>query len=113
MRVAAATIATMLVVVVSSPAGAQSGSTEPTASIDSATGSVSVETIGPDGLGQVPSPPIGPAWQAGLERSFWNVGDIDLVACDDAGLARSDPGLHDEHAGPHLGGHLARLSLRP
>lgn len=79
MRLVSATILSALVLISSSPAGAQSGSPEPT---EPAAGSVAVETIGPDGLGPVPSPPIGPAWQAGLGRSFWNVRDIDLVACD-------------------------------
>ncbi len=41
-----------------------------------------VEIVGPDPRGPAPSPPIGPAWQVGLERSFWNVGDVDLVACE-------------------------------
>ena len=53
---------------------AQSPSPEPDTGV--------VEIVGPDPHGPAPSPPIGPAWQVGLERSFWNVGDIDLVACD-------------------------------
>ena len=81
MRVVAATILAALVLILSSPAGAQSGSPEPSESIEPAADTASVETIGPDGLGPAPSPPIGPAWQAGLGRSFWNVRDIDLVAC--------------------------------
>ena len=78
MRLVSATILAALVLVSASPTGAQSGSPEPT---EPAAGSVSVETIGPDGLGPAPSPPIGPAWQVGFERAFWNVRDIDLVAC--------------------------------
>lgn len=41
-----------------------------------------VAIAGPDPHGPAPSPPIGPAWQIGLERSFDNVGELDLVACD-------------------------------
>jgi hypothetical protein len=77
-RLVPATILAALVLISASPAGAQSGSPEP---LEPTTGAASVETIGPDGLGSVPSPPIGPAWQVGLERSFWNVRDINLVAC--------------------------------
>ena len=82
MRLVAATILAALVLVSASPAGAQSGPPEPHESIEATTGTASVETIGPDGLGPVPSPPLGPAWQVGLERSFWSVGEMDLVACD-------------------------------
>jgi hypothetical protein len=78
-RLVSAMVLSALVLISSSPAGAQSGSPQPT---EPAAGSVAVASIGPDGLGSAPSPPIGPAWQAGFGRSFWNVGDIDLVACD-------------------------------
>jgi hypothetical protein len=80
-RVVSALILAALILISSSSAGAQPGSPEPLGSAEPTTGTASVETIGPDGLGPVPSPPIGPAWRVGLLRSFWNVRDIDLVAC--------------------------------
>ena len=82
MRVVAAIIVTALVLISSSPAGAQSGSPEPVESSESAADTGPIEVVGPDGLGPVPSPPIGPTWQVGLERSYYNVGEMDLVACD-------------------------------
>ena len=85
MRVVAAIIVTALVLISSSPAGAQPGSPEPSESSESSESAADtglIEVVGPDGLGPVPSPPIGPTWHVGLGRSFWNVRDIDLVACD-------------------------------
>jgi hypothetical protein len=82
-RLVSATILAALVLVSASPAGAQSGPPEPHESIEATTGTASVETIGPDGLGSVPSPPIGPAWRPSLERSLHNVLEMDAVACGD------------------------------
>ena len=83
MRLVSAIILSALVLISGSPAGAQSGSPEPSESVEPAADTVSVETIGPDGLGPAPSPPIGPAWQVGLQWSLHNVSGMDVVACGD------------------------------
>jgi hypothetical protein len=73
----------LLVALTVLPVGAVAQSPSPSVmpSESAADAGPAVEVVGPDGLGPAPLPPIGPAWQVGLERILHNVLEMDAVAC--------------------------------